>query len=97
MPLETKISSIYAKIAAEVYHIYQPEHEYYAYQYLSILTLSGFPYSTHKALKYENKVEELSSQGRIYKANDHIGIPFLAIDKLSESIKEIPKSIQRLC
>ncbi|KAF0981225.1 hypothetical protein FDP41_013013 [Naegleria fowleri] len=46
-----------------------------------------------KALKYEKRVEELSGQGRIYKTNDHIGIPLLAIDKLSESNEKIPKSL----
>ncbi|KAF0971620.1 hypothetical protein FDP41_009843 [Naegleria fowleri] len=93
MPLETKISNIYGNVVKEVYKIYQPSDEVDVYQYLSILTLSGFPYSTHKALKYEKRVEELSGQGRIYKTNDHIGIPLLAIDKLSESNEKIPKSL----
>ncbi|KAF0982735.1 hypothetical protein FDP41_010714 [Naegleria fowleri] len=93
MPLETKISNIYGNVVKEVYKIYQPNDEVDVYQYLSILTLSGFPYSTHKALKYDSRVEELTSQGRIYKTNDHIGLPLPAIDILSESNEKIPKSL----
>ncbi|KAF0974387.1 hypothetical protein FDP41_006419 [Naegleria fowleri] len=62
-------------------------------QDLTFLIAKEFPYSTHKALKYEKRVEELSGQGRIYKTIDHIGIPLLAIDKLSESNEKIPKSL----
>ncbi|KAG2373074.1 hypothetical protein C9374_012920 [Naegleria lovaniensis] len=93
IPLETKISHIYCNVVKELYLIYQPNDAPDIYRYLSILTLSGFSYSTHKSLKYEKNIEVLASEGRIYKSNNHIGLPLPAIDKLSEFYTEIPKRL----
>ncbi|KAG2388810.1 hypothetical protein C9374_000249 [Naegleria lovaniensis] len=94
IPLETKISYIYCNVVKEMYLIYQPnDAPDDIYRYLSLLTLSGFSYSTHKSLKYEKNIEVLASEGRIYKSNNHIGLPLPAIDKLSEFYTEIPKRL----
>ncbi|KAL9641973.1 hypothetical protein ABK040_004030 [Willaertia magna] len=90
--LDTKISDIYLKIVKKVYALFQTSELRNTYLYLTTLTLSGYKYN-HETDKYSSKVEELVTQGRIYKINDHIGLPPAFIDKFSETNIEIPKKL----
>ncbi|KAL9652032.1 hypothetical protein ABK040_000373 [Willaertia magna] len=91
MPLETKISIIYEGMVKNMYNMYRTSELLDTYCYLTTLTLSGFKYFNET--KYSSKVNELVSQGKIYKIGDHIGLPPSFIDIFSRSNDMIPKSL----